>query len=250
MSFGAHLIELRKRLFRAALAIIVCAIGSYFLVDLVLDALRVPLDHIAEATNRTAVLNYTTLTEAFDVRFQITVILGVVISSPVWLYQIWAYIVPALKRNEKRYAVGFLAAAIPLFLAGCATGWFIFPHTVELLASFAPEEDTSIFRTKEYVDFVGKLVVAVGVGFVLPVFLVLLNFIGVLSAHSILKGWRVAVLVITIFSALATPASDVVTMFLLAIPMILLYLLAAAVAWWHDRAAARKLAKMTESNAI
>jgi sec-independent protein translocase protein TatC len=121
---------------------------------------------------------------------------------------------------------------------------------VELLASFAPEEDSSVFSTKDFVDFVVKLVVAVGIGFVLPVFLVLLNFIGVLSATSIIKGWRIAVLAITIFAALATPASDVVTMFLLAIPMILLYLLAAAVAWWHDRAAAKKLRKMTEASAI
>jgi sec-independent protein translocase protein TatC len=250
MSFGAHLVELRKRLFRAALAIVVCSAGSYFLVDFVLDALRVPLQQIANASGRTAELNYTTLTEAFDVRLQITITLGIVISSPVWLYQIWAYIVPALKRTEKRYAAGFLGAAIPLFLAGCATGWWVFPHTVQLLAGFASSEDTSIFRTKEYVDFVVKLVVAVGIGFVLPVFLVLLNFIGVLSAASIIKGWRIAVLVIVLFSAIATPASDVVTMFLLAIPMIILYLLAAAVAWWHDRAAARRLANLTEESAI
>jgi sec-independent protein translocase protein TatC len=250
MSFGAHLVELRKRLFRAALAVVVLTAASWYLVDPVLAALRSPLDHIEEATGRTAVLNYTTLTGAFDVRLQIMVTLGIVLSSPVWLYQIWAYIVPALKRTEKRYAFGFLGAAIPLFLAGCATGWFVFPHTVELLASFAPEEDSSVFSTKDFVDFVVKLVVAVGIGFVLPVFLVLLNFIGVLSATSIIKGWRIAVLAITIFAALATPASDVVTMFLLAIPMILLYLLAAAVAWWHDRAAAKKLRKMTEASAI
>lgn len=250
MSFGAHLVELRKRLFRAALAVVVLTALSWYLVDPVLGALRSPLDHIEEATGRTAVLNYTTLTGAFDVRLQIMFTLGIVLSSPVWLYQIWAYIVPALKRTEKRYAVGFLGAAIPLFFAGCATGWFVFPHTVELLASFAPEEDSSVFSTKDFVDFVVKLVLAVGVGFVLPVFLVLLNFIGVLSARSIIKGWRFAVLAITIFAAIATPASDVVTMFLLAIPMILLYLLAAGVAWWHDRLAARKIAKMSESNAI
>jgi sec-independent protein translocase protein TatC len=241
MSFGAHLIELRNRLFRSAVAIVVASVAGFFLVPFVLAALRGPVDRISELTGRTVVLNYTRLTESFDVTLQITIILGIVISSPVWLYQIWAYIVPALKRTEKRYAAGFLGATIPLFLAGCATGWLIFPHTVEILTNFAPQDTTSIFGTKEFVDFVGRLVLAVGIGFVLPVFLVLLNFIGVLSAVSILKGWRIAVLAITLFSAIATPPSDVLTMFLLAVPMLLLYFLAAGVAWLHDRAAAKRL---------
>jgi sec-independent protein translocase protein TatC len=250
MSFGAHLLELRNRLFKAAIAILVAAIAGWFLAPFVLEALRGPLDQIEATTGRTAVLNYTRLTEGFDVRMQITIILGIVISSPVWLYQVWAYIVPALKRTEKRYAAGFLGATIPLFLAGCATGWFVFPHTVELLTNFAPQESTSIFGTKDFVDFVSRLVLAVGIGFVLPVFLVLLNFIGVLSATSILKGWRIAVLAITLFSAIATPPSDVLTMFLLAIPMLVLYMLAAGVAWLHDRAAAKRLRNLTEESAI
>jgi sec-independent protein translocase protein TatC len=245
MSFGEHLVELKNRLFTAAIAFAVASAGSFFLVDFVLTALRDPINQIAEATGRTAELNYTSLTEAFDVRLQIAVTLGVVISSPVWLYQIWAYIVPALKRTEKRYAIGFLGAALPLFLAGCAMGWYIFPHTVALLASFAPAEDSSIFRTKDYVDFVLKLVVAIGVGFVLPVFLVLLNFIGLMTATSILKGWRVAVLLISLFAAIATPAADIVTMFLVAIPMVALYFIAAGIAWWHDRAAARRADRLS-----
>jgi sec-independent protein translocase protein TatC len=240
MSFGSHLIELRKRLFTAAIAFVVAAVIGYFLVQPVLDALRVPIDQIAKSSGRTAELNYTYITEAFDVKLQIAVTLGVIISSPVWLWQIWAYIVPALKRTEKRYILGFLGAAIPLFLLGCTTGWFVFPHTVELLAGFASSQDTSIFRVKDYVDFVLKLVVAIGIGFVLPVFLVLLNFIGILSAGAIIRGWRIAVLLIALFAALATPASDVVTMFLLAIPMVVLYFLAAGVAWLHDRSVAKR----------
>jgi sec-independent protein translocase protein TatC len=245
MSLGAHLIELRKRLFIAAIAFVVASVGSIFLVKYVLAGLRVPIERIAADSGRTAELAYTYTTEAFDVQLQIAVTLGVILSSPVWLWQIWAYIVPALKRTEKRYVIGFLGAAIPLFLAGCTTGWVIFPHTVELLAGFAAQEDSSIFRVKDYVDFVLKLVVAVGIGFVLPVFLVLLNFIGVLTASAIIKGWRVAVLLISLFAAIATPASDVVTMFLLAIPMVVLYFIAAGVAWWHDRAAAKRADKFS-----
>ncbi|MCY7326752.1 MAG: twin-arginine translocase subunit TatC, partial [Microbacteriaceae bacterium] len=149
-----------------------------------------------------------------------------------------------LTRKEKRYTFGFFFSAVPLFLAGCASGFFVFPHIVEVLAGFAPAEDTSIFLAKYYVDFALKLVFAVGIAFVLPVFVVLLNFMGVISAEGILKGWRVAILTITIFCALATPAADVFSMFLLAIPMVMLYFAAVGVAFWHDRIAAKRAAKL------
>lgn len=250
MSFGQHLIELRKRITRAALSIVVASIAGWFLADFVLGALRAPITALAEASGRTAELNYTGLTEGFDVKMQVTITLGVIISSPVWLYQIWAYIVPALKRNEKKYALGFLGTAIPLFLLGCAAGWLVFPHTVQLLTQFGAEGTTSILGTKAYVDFVMKLVLAIGVGFVLPVFLVLLNFIGLMSARTILKGWRIAVLLITLFAAIATPSSDVVTMFLLAIPMVALYFAAAGVAWIHDRGVVKRANRLAAEIAV
>ena len=92
-----------------------------------------------------------------------------------------------------------------------------------------------------------KLVLAIGIAFVLPVFLVLLNFVGVLSAAAILKGWRIAILVICLFTAIATPAADIISMFLLAIPMVLLYFTAALVAWIHDRGVARRAADLEAS---
>jgi sec-independent protein translocase protein TatC len=147
--------------------------------------------------------------------------------------------VPALSRKELRYGLGFFLTAVPLFFAGCAAGWFVVPHIVQLLTSFAPSQDTAIIQAKVYFDFVLKLVVAIGVAFVLPVFLVLLNFVGILSARSIVKSWRIALLVIVLFTAIATPSADIVSMFLLAIPMVLLYFAAAGVAWLHDRRAAK-----------
>jgi len=97
---------------------------------------------------------------------------------------------------------------------------------------------------RPYYDFVMKLVLACGIAFVLPVFLVLLNFVGVISARGILKGWRVAILIITLFCALATPAADLVSMFVLAIPMVILYFAAAGIAWLHDRRIAKRDAKL------
>jgi len=241
MSLGAHLVELRKRLFIAALSVVVISIGSWFLVPFALDALRAPLTEAGRLSHRVVTLNFQGLTTAFDVRIQIAVTLGIVLSSPVWLWQIWAFIVPGLKRRERRYAYGFLGAAIPLFLIGCVAGWFIMPHMVQLLTGFAPKPDTSLINAKDYIDFITKLVIAVGIGFVLPVFLVLLNFIGILSAQAILKGWRVAVIAIIVFTALVTPSADIVSMFVLAIPIVALYFGAALVAHLHDRSVKRRM---------
>ena len=235
MSLGAHLVELRKRLFIAALAIVAGMVVGFVLSDFVLDALIKPISEVAADQSRAASLNFTDVSSAFDLRIQIAFTVGVVLSSPVWLYQLWAFVMPGLKKNEKRYAVGFVLAAVPLFLAGCAAGWFVMPHMVTLLTGFAPEGTTALLTARSYFDFVLKLVLAIGIAFVLPVFLVLLNFAGVLSAAAILKSWRIAVLAITVFTAIATPAADVMSMFLLAIPMVLLYFTAAGIAWLHDR---------------
>ncbi len=244
MTFGEHFVELRKRLFRSALGLLAGSVAGWFLAGWVLDALREPIVQIAKQQGRLAELNYDNITGAFDLKMQIAITIGVVISSPVWLYQIWAFLVPALNRKELKYGLGFFFTAVPLFLAGCAAGWFVVPHIVQLLTSFAPSQDTAFIQAKDYFDFVLKLVVAIGVAFVLPVFLVLLNFVGVLSAKSILRSWRWALLVIVLFTAIATPSADVVSMFLLAIPMVVLYFAAAGVSWLHDRRVARNAVRL------
>ncbi len=243
MSLGQHLVELRKRLTRGALAIVAGTVGGWFLYDIVWGLIRDPITRIAAARNEDAgmiALNYSSITGAFDVRIQIALTIGIVISSPVWLYQIFSFLVPGLTRREKKYTFGFFFSAIPLFLGGVAAGWFVLPHIVEIMYSFVPSGSTTFYDTKYYLDFVLKLVLATGIAFVLPVFLVLLNFIGILQARTILKGWRWAILAITIFTAIATPAADVISMILLAIPMIILYFAAVGVALWHDRGVAKR----------
>lgn len=242
MSLGGHLRELRKRIYISALAIVLGAVLGWFFSDAILAMLREPIYAIAASQNRVATLNYDAITSAFDLKLQIAITLGFVISSPVWLYQIWAFFIPGLTKTEKQYSLGFFLSAIPLFVAGCAAGWMVFPHIVELMTGFAPENDSTIINAKVYFDFVLKLVLVVGIAFVLPVFLVLLNFAGVISARSIIRSWRVAILLIILFTAIATPAADVLSMFLLAIPMVGLYFAAAFIAWLHDRRAAKKLA--------
>lgn len=245
MSLGEHLRELRKRLVISAVAILVAAIVGFFLAPFVIDALRVPINEIAEQRNATIV--YTTVTGAFDLRIAISVTIAIVIASPVWLYQIFAFLVPGLTGREKRYTFGFFFSAVPLFLSGAAAGWFVFPHMVQLLTSFSSDQEATYLDARTYYDFVIKLVLAIGIAFVLPVFLVLLNFVGVLSAASIIKGWRIAILAICVFTALATPAADVISMFLLAIPMVFLYFVAAGIAHLHDRRKAKNAVEFEAS---
>lgn len=264
MSLGAHLVELRKRLTRAALAIVGGTIIGWMIYDLtwfgdLLEpaipgaakaladvgtwaALREPILRIAEAQGTDVAINFTTITGALDIQFQVALAAGIVLSSPVWLYQLFAFFVPGLTGREKRYTFGFFFTAIPLFLAGCASGWFVLPRIVEVMANFVPPGATTLYDAKYYLDFVLKLMLAVGVAFVLPVFLVLLNFVGVLRGISILKGWRWAVLAIVVFTAIATPAADVLSMVLLAIPMTVLYFGAVGISVWHDRVADRRVA--------
>lgn len=249
MPLGQHLLEFRRRLFISATAVLVGAVGGFFTADWVWAQLREPLKAVALEQGRTADVSYTYVTEAFDTRLQIAIIVALIIASPVWLYQIWAFFMPALHRNEKRLALGFILTAVPLFLAGCLVGWVVLPNMVTLLVGFAAEDAPSLLRAKTYLDFTAKLLIAVGIAFVLPVFLVLLNVAGVITAQQILKGWRVAVVLIATFAALATPAADIISMFILMGAMVLLYFLAAGIAWLNDRRAARRLARLTGQEA-
>ncbi len=233
MPLGAHLRELRNRLFWCAGAILVGAVVGWFLAPLVWDAMAQPVHEIAKA--RHASINYPNITAAFDLKLQMAIYTGVVISSPLWLYEIFAFLTPGLTRKEKGYTFGFLFTAIPLFVAGCAAGWFVLPHIVTLLTSFAPAGDSTLLVADDYFTFVMKLVIAIGVAFVLPVFLVLLNFMRVLTAKAILKSWRWALVAILLFTAIATPSADIISMFLLALPLVVLYFASAGVAYLHDR---------------
>lgn len=241
MSLGAHLIELRKRLFIAAIAIVVGTAVGWWLTDaFVWDALQEPVNRVAEARGDDTAIIFQTISSSFDLMLQIAFTIGIVISSPVWLYQIFAFLVPGLNTRERKFTFAFFASAIPLFFAGCAAGWFVLPNIVKLMTSFVPEGGETLLTAKEYIDFVLKLVVAIGIAFVVPVFIVLLNFAGVISAASIIKSWRVAILVIVLFTAIATPSADIVSMFMLAVPMVALYFGAWFIANLHDRRVERR----------
>ena len=241
MGLGEHIAELRRRLGRAALGVIVGAGVGWFAAESVLDVLRGPVLASAHNQGRSVVMNFPSISAAFDLRIEIAIIVGVVISSPVWLYQLFAFFVPALNKREKRYVYGFVLSALPLFIAGCAAGMWVMPHIVQLMTGFAPLFTASYLDASAYFDFVLKLTVITGVAFVLPLFVVLLNFAGVVSGHAIAHAWRWALIGICLFTAIATPAADVMSMLLLAAPMVALYLAACGVSLLNDKRRQRRL---------
>ncbi|SDH29406.1 twin-arginine translocase subunit TatC [Microbacterium pygmaeum] len=252
MSLGQHLVELRKRLIWAALALIVGMVVAFFITDWVIWLITGPIRQIAEAEGDAAKveLMFSTVTGAFDLRLRMSFAIGLMISAPVWLWQIWAFVMPGLTRKEIRYTVGFVAAAVPLFFAGCYVGLLVMPHVIEIMNSFVPDGGASFFDASYYYDFVFKLLIVVGVSFVLPVFLVALNLAGVMSGKAILKGWRVAVIVAVVFSALATPAADIVSMLMLAGMLIVLFFAAAGLSLLFDRRRAKRNADILPPGAV
>ena len=234
MPLSAHLREARTRTVRAAVALLIGTVIGYLTSDFVMDVLRAPITELAES--RSASLNFDSVTGAFDLQLRIAVYSGIILASPVWLGEIFGFLTPGLTAKEKKVTFGLLGAALPLFAAGCLTGLYVFPRMVEVLTSFAASEDSTILQASYYFDFVFKIVIATGIAFVLPVFLVVLNFIGVLSARSIARAWRVSIVGIVVFAALITPAADVLSMFVIGGPMALLFLAALAIASINDRA--------------
>ena len=236
MTLGAHLIELRRRLFIAAGALVVGMIVAFFVTEPIIELLSVPIRTIAAQQGREYTgLNFTTVTSGFDLRMRIAFAIGLLISAPVWLWQVWAFIMPGLTKKETQYTWGFLGAAIPLFFGGCTVAFFVLPHVIEIMASFVPTGMAQFFEYSTYYDFVFKFLLVLGIAFVLPVFLVALNVAGIVSGRDILKGWRVAILVCTIFAAVTTPPADVFSMLLLMGSMIVLYFGATLISMLFDR---------------
>jgi sec-independent protein translocase protein TatC len=251
MSLAQHLVELRKRLMIAALALVVGMVVAFIVTEQVIDVLSVPIEMIAQQRGTEfAKLNFTSITAGFDLRLRIAFAIGILVSAPVWLWQIWAFLMPGLTRKEIRYTVGFVAAAVPLFFAGTVVGWLTMPHIIELMAQFVPEQGSLLFDSQYYYDFILKLLLIVGVAFVLPVFLVALNFAGVVSGMAILKGWRIAVLVAVVFAGLATPAADIFSMLMLAGILIVLYIAAAGVSLLVDRRRRKRDATLLQTSTL
>lgn len=244
MSLGSHLRELRLRLSWSAGFLVAGTIVGWFIFDPVFAILQQPLIEVTEARGIEAIVNFGTVVSAFDLRIQVSIFLGFIMTSPAWLWNLWAFLAPGLKSKEKRYTLGFVAAALPLFLTGTTLAWVSLPGFVIVLIGFTPEGSSNVINASEYVLFAIRILLIFGLAFVMPVVLVLLNFLGILTGKGILKAWRLAVFLISVVSALATPTAEPMTMFLLAVPLTILYFAAVGIAVANDKRRERKQEKL------
>ena len=236
MPLRQHLVELRNRLLKSGIAILLGAVAGWFLYPPVFEALMRPLYDVArENPNRFVSVNFGQVASPFNLRLRLSFYLGFLVSSPVWLYQLWAFIVPGLTKREKRYSMSFVAAGVPLLFGGIGLAWLVLPNAVKFLTEFTPDGASNIIIADDYLTFVLRIMLMFGVAFVTPLLLVALNMAGVVSAATLARGWRVAVFLCFLFAAIASPTPDVGTMLALAFPMVGLYMVAVGIAWVVDR---------------
>jgi sec-independent protein translocase protein TatC len=248
MSLSSHLREFRVRISWSAGFIIVGTVIGWFLFDPVFKILQAPLLEVTQERGIEAIVNFGTVVSAFDLRIQISIFLGVIMTAPVWLWNLWAFVAPGLKAKERKYTIGFVVSALPLFLLGTYLAWTALPGFVVVLIGFTPEGSSNVINASEYILFAIRILLIFGLAFVMPVVLVLMNFAGLVSGRGILKSWRLAVFIIATVSALATPTAEPMSMFLLMAPLTALYFTAVAVAMANDKRRARKLAKFVDDD--
>jgi sec-independent protein translocase protein TatC len=223
MPLRDHLAEFRTRLIWAVVGLAVGAVVGWFLFEPAFEALQQPVLAAAEAQDSAVTINFAGLATALDMRVKVSIFLGLIISSPWWLYQLWAFLSPGLERKEKRYTLGFLGAAVPLFALGIVAAWFVFPHAVAILTDFRPDDTAQFLDAQLYLGFVMRLFIAFGIAFTFPVVMVALTWSGATKTRTWLRAWRWAVLIIFVFAAVMTPTPDAITMSVMALPMCALY---------------------------
>ncbi|MGH8875037.1 MAG: twin-arginine translocase subunit TatC [Acidimicrobiia bacterium] len=231
-SILAHLEELRWRLVKTAVAVLAGAIVAFAFAQRIFGLLQRPYEL---AFPGEAELVGLAPTEQFSVFMRIALFGGVVIASPVILYQVWGFVSPALTRRERRWVVPIIVALTILFMAGVAFGFWILPRGLEFLLGIFPDVASQL-RIGDYISFVLRFLLAFGVAFEFPVFLFALAAFGVLSSQTLARGRRWAVLIIVIASAMITPTGDPLTLLALSAPLYLFY----EVTYWLVRLVLRR----------
>jgi sec-independent protein translocase protein TatC len=145
------------------------------------------------------------------------------------MWQIWRFVVPALKSNEKKYAIPFIASSVTLFLLGCLLAYLTLEKALEFLISWAGQDVENLFQVSKYIRLVTLMAFAFGVGFQFPVLLVFLQLVGVITPQQLLGAWRYAILGIVVLAAVITPSGDPISLTALAAPMLVLYFIAVGI---------------------
>ncbi|MET9358542.1 twin-arginine translocase subunit TatC [Streptomyces sp. NPDC006617] len=253
MPLAEHLRELRNRLAKALLAIVVVTVVAAFFYQWIINALTDPIlqsigceksfAELAQSeagSEPCAQITINGLLGPFTLALKVSLTAGVVLASPVWLYQLWAFVAPGLHRSEKKYAYAFVATGAPLFLAGAYFAYAVLPTSAKVLIEFTPNDVDNLLPLDELLDLVTRMVVVFGLSFELPLLLVMLNLTGVLTGRRMLGWWRAMIMGITLFAAIATPSTDPLTMIMLAGPIWVLYFAAVTISLLNDRRRARR----------
>ena len=243
MTLLEHFREFQTRLFRAVLAILAGAGVAWIFYDQIFAFIEAPFNGVVEqarAQGKQITLAVNGVTDAFSLQLEVVLVSGALISSPIWLYQLWRFLAPGLTGKERRWAYVFVFSATPLFLLGAFIAYKAMPALLKLFLGFTPENVANIINVNEYLGFIIQILLFFGFGCLIPLILVMLNFAGVLSAKRLLKSWRWLVVFCLTFAAIATPTPDPFTMMMVALPFMAIVFVALLVMLANDARRARK----------
>ena len=239
-----HLRELRRRVVRSSVVILLASGLGWYFYNPIITKLALPVCDLAKAQAENAshcgALYISGVLGPLNLQIKVAILTGLIISAPLWLYQLWAFIAPGLHKKEKRNSILFIVSATPFFASGAILGYLILPVAIKVLFGFTPTSLANLVKFDDYLDFVLRIILLFGLAFELPIFLIALNLIGFLSGKAILRPWRVWIFCITLFTAAFTPTGDPLTMALLALPLCVFYFAAGGIALLVDRRRAKK----------
>ena len=238
MSMMDHLRELRMRLVRSVLAIGISTLVLLAFYDQLKNLLTRPYTDLClrrSDFNCDGSLFSLGPLDGFSARMRVCLYGGLVLALPIILWQIWRFIVPALSKREKNYAVPFIASSLLLFSVGCYLAYWTLDKALEFLISWSGQDVTQAYQITKYINLVVMMMLAFGVAFLSPVLLVFLQLVSIVSPKTLIKQWRYAVMGIFVAAAAITPSGDPISMMALAIPLTILYLIAVLVGWLLTR---------------
>jgi sec-independent protein translocase protein TatC len=241
MTLIEHIRELRNRLFWASLGLVAGLIVGFIISKWVFGVLQQPYCHIPTSwtvqADGTRKCDFVVLgvTDQLMLRLKIALWVGLIVGSPVWLYQLWAFVAPGLHRHERRWAYIFVAIAAPLFIGGAVMAFMAIGHSLPWIMDAGVIGGTTKLEVTSYIGFVMNMILLFGAAFEFPLLLLMLNFTGVVSARRLVGWWRAVVFLSFAFAAVATPDPGPFGMTLLAACMSALYFIAVGVAFLNDR---------------
>lgn len=237
MSLLDHLRELRSRVFKVSIAVVLGSIVAYAFYDDVSGFITGPycqLEVFSEDVEQCR-LRVDAPLEGFSIRIKVSMLLGLFLGGPVVFWQLWRFIVPGLTQRERRYAAPFVFVSQILFGLGIAFAWFVLPNGLRVLAELGGENVRVDFRATEYISFILTTSIAFGVVFLLPVLLTFLGLAGVVSARGLSRARPYAIIGQSIVAAMVTPTTDPFTMLAMMLPMLLFYEISIGLTWLFER---------------